>query len=85
MHRPPISDVEVGINRVYKAFKNGVLKISSRCVKLLDELASYSRELDDSGEPTEKIEDKSIYHLLDALRYIMSFLIQDDERVVLWG
>lgn len=74
VHQPPISDVEVGIDRIYGAFKNGRLFIMDNCVNLLDEIGSYSRETDDTGEPTEKIADKSTYHLLDALRYIMSHL-----------
>lgn len=36
---------------------------------LLDEVESYSRELDDNDEPTEAIANKSLFHLLDALRY----------------
>ena len=34
----------------------------------LDELQSYSRELDEMGEPTEKIEAKETFHLLDAVQ-----------------
>ena len=74
IQRPPISGVEVGIDRVYGAFKNGLLFIFDTCTQLLDEVGSYARETNDMGEPTEKIADKSTYHLLDALRYIMSFL-----------
>ena len=37
--------------------------------RLFDELATYSRVLDDAGEPIEKIKDKERYHCLDALRY----------------
>lgn len=73
---PPVKDVEVGINRVYGGFKNEQLFICDDCTGLLDEIGSYSRELDDMGEPTEKIADKETYHLLDSLRYIMSHLRQ---------
>ena len=38
---------------------------------VIDELLSYSRKLDDLGQPTEQIEDKNDFHLLDALRYIV--------------
>ena len=41
---------------------------------ILDDLESYSRVLDDAGEPTEKIEDKETYHRLDGLRYVGSYL-----------
>jgi hypothetical protein len=65
------SVVEVGINRVYAAFKSKEVYVFNTCEGLLDELESYSRELDESGEATEKIENKSSFHHLDALRYII--------------
>lgn len=71
---PPVSDVEVGILRVYGAFALDQLFIFDNLSGLIDELQSYSRELDANGEPTEKIEDKDTYHRLDALRYIGSHL-----------
>jgi hypothetical protein len=37
--------------------------------ELLAELESYSRELDDSGKVTMKIDGKDSYHVLDACRY----------------
>jgi hypothetical protein len=39
-----------------------------------DQMTSYSRELDERGEPTEKIEDKETYHLLDCARYLCPYL-----------
>jgi hypothetical protein len=41
----------------------------------LAEKLSYSRELNDQGEPTEKIEDKESFHLMDAERYIISSVV----------
>ena len=78
---PPISDVEVGIDRVYGAIKNDELFVFDDCTGLLDELMSYARELDEMGEPTEKIADKNTFHLLDALRYIISYLRQENKGV----
>jgi len=78
---PPVSDIEVGINRVYGAIKRDELFVFNTCEGLLDEIASYSRELDDMGEPTEKIADKADYHRLDALRYIMTYLRDDGDFV----
>ncbi|MFB9991240.1 terminase [Deinococcus oregonensis] len=80
VERPPISDVEVGIDRVYGLLKRNALKIFSTCTGLLGddtntgEIERYSRALDDQGEPTEAIEDKHSFHLLDGLRYIASVL-----------
>jgi hypothetical protein len=64
--------VEVGIQRVYRQIKQGTLKVFADCEKLVSEIESYSREVDDRGEPLDQIRDKSSYHRLDALRYIVS-------------
>jgi hypothetical protein len=69
--------VEVGINRVWKAFSLGQLIIFDDLHGLLDELSSYSREIDDMGEPTEKIEDKEMFHYCDCLRYLLTYLNTD--------
>lgn len=76
---PDVSEVEVGINRVYGQIASGKLLVFDDLVGLLDELGSYSREVDDMGEPTEKIEDKSSYHRLDAVRYIVSSVVVEVE------
>lgn len=78
---PPISDVEVGIDRIYGAIQNDELFIFDDCVELWDQLMSYARELDEMGEPTEKIADKATFHLVDALRYIISYLRQENSTV----
>jgi len=71
IREPDVTEVEVGIDRVYGMMKaSRVYIFKGKCPKLLDELAGYSRELDDHGEPTSKIEDKEEYHMLDSLRYI---------------
>lgn len=71
---PLVSEVEVGIDRVYGLFAQDRLRIFRSCQHTRDQLGAYSRELDEAGEPTEKIEDKNSYHLLDALRYIGTYL-----------
>lgn len=71
---PPISDVEAGINRVIALLKERRLFIFSTCTGIIDQLGSYSRELDENGQPTEKIKNKETYHYCDALRYVASGL-----------
>ena len=83
IQKPPITSVEVGIERVFDAIKNRKLFFFDNVVNLLDEVSSYSREVDSDGEPTEKIAEKSTYHLLDALRYIISYLNDNDSGG--WG
>ena len=72
--KPPISDVEVGIDRVYAAHNAGRIRVFDTLEAYFDEKASYARVLDDAGEPTDQIEDKADYHLMDCERYLWSYL-----------
>jgi hypothetical protein len=56
--KPEVQSIEVGINRVYAAFASNQILVFDDLHGFLDELQSYSRELDEMGEPTEKIEAK---------------------------
>jgi hypothetical protein len=71
---PRVADVEAGINRVIALFKESKLFIFSNCTGIIDELGTYSREMDASGQATEKIKDKATFHRLDALRYVVGGL-----------
>lgn len=75
VREPPVSDVEVGIDRVYGLLKDGRLQVFDTCTGVIDNITTYSRELDDNDQPTERIEDKETYHLADALRYVASYLV----------
>lgn len=72
MAEPLISGVEDGIAQVIGLIKSDRLRVFDSCLGLLSELATYSRELDAAGDPTEKISDKQTFHRLDALRYGVS-------------
>lgn len=65
------AEVEVGINAVYGWVKAKKLFVFSDLDEYLDEITSYSRELDEAYDPTEKIADKSRYHLMDCTRYML--------------
>jgi len=80
---PPIKDVEVGINRVYGCHKRDEIIVFDDLTGYLDMKVRYSRELDDAGEPTEKIEDKETFHFLDAERYIIAHLYGPAEAPML--
>jgi hypothetical protein len=69
IQEPPISDVEVGILRFYGLIKERKFLAMPDLTGFLDQVRGYSRVLDAQGEPTEEIEDKSLYHYLDAARY----------------
>ena len=70
--KPRVHEVEAGINRVYGWHQQNRLFVFDDLKEYLDEKLSYSRELDDQYQPTEKIDQKSKYHLMDAERYIIS-------------
>jgi hypothetical protein len=77
---PPVSEVEVGIDRLYAGIKQDKLIVMEHLTILREMLRTYSRELDDRGEPTEKIEDKETFHVLDACRYIGAWLFRPPAR-----
>ena len=70
LQKPSVIDVEPGLDRVIGLIKPMRLFLFKRGARLLwDEMNIYARELDDRGQPTEKIKDKETFHLIDALRY----------------
>lgn len=73
-YRPPVKDVELGIDRVYAAQAEGAIRAFKTLSMYREQKLTYSRETDERGEPTDKIEDKSSYHVLDCERYSMSYL-----------
>jgi len=70
---PKIHQVDIGIERVYARFKQDRLVIFASCVELIAELETYRYALDAYGRPVSEIEDKHDYHVLDALRYVVSY------------
>jgi hypothetical protein len=71
VQEPPFDDVEAGIDRVISLVKPFRLFVFDTCSGTLDELGTYSREVGEDGQPTEKIKDKANFHHLDALRYVV--------------
>lgn len=78
VREPAVTEVEVGIDRVYAAHKMRKIKIFDDLSGYKDQLNSYSRVLDENDEPTEQIENKADYHFLDASRYIIGWLRQEN-------
>ena len=62
--------VLIYFTRVISLFKTSRLFVFRSLSGLRDELGTYSREIDEYGQPTSKIKDKEKFHRLDALRYI---------------
>lgn len=73
---PPESEVEARIDAITMLFKQHRLFISPECQGLIDELNTYRREVDENGDPTVKIHNKSAYHHIDALGYAALHLVR---------
>jgi hypothetical protein len=76
---PAVSNVWVGINRVYGVMKQDRLMIFDTCQGTLGQIGTYSRKMNKAtGEPIEdEIANKNEYHYLDMLRYILGSLEGD--------
>ncbi len=75
IREPPVSDVEAGISRVTRLLKERRLFLFKGLTGIRDEFGTYRRKLDKEGQPIEEIEDKRMYHRLDALRYVCAGLL----------
>jgi len=69
VNAPIISDVESGIDRVTQLLKDNRLRVFRSLRGVIDELGRYQRKVDDLGNPTTDILNKSRFHRLDMLRY----------------
>lgn len=71
---PPEPAVESQIEKVYAGFVEGRLVIMAGCPKLIEDVSTISRPVDDAGNVLEGIEDEHLYHGAASLRYIVSYL-----------
>lgn len=75
LDEPPVNEVKVGIACVYEQVKpHRLMFFRSAAAAVIVDMQNYSRKLGPDGEPTEEIDEKSKWHLMDALRYIISKL-----------
>ena len=68
---PLTADLEVGIAAVYAVLAQHQMTVFRSCRRWLDEVGTYARKTDKSGQPTEQIADKQTFHLMDATRYLL--------------
>ena len=70
--QPKIADVWLGINIVYGEIKANNFFVFEDCTGLIFELNNYRRKYDSLGNPTDEIFNKSDWHKLDGLRYVVA-------------
>jgi hypothetical protein len=74
---PSIPGVNAGIDRVYGWFKSQRMFVFNDLRETLDDLDTYSYQLDSKYQVTEEIADKQLFHCLDAMRYALTDLRLD--------
>ncbi|MEE8472948.1 MAG: terminase [Dehalococcoidia bacterium] len=75
-----VRDVEVGIGKVYALHKLNRVMVFSDLHNYLDQKQSYSYRLNRAYQPSEEIEDRARFHLMDAERYILSDFVPETMR-----
>jgi len=81
VEKPAIADYKVGVQKVYEIFKKREIMIFRNCDGVLEQLGRYRRKKDSSGEILDEVEHPNAYHYMDAMRYIIS-TIRDENT---WG
>jgi hypothetical protein len=74
VREPDITEVELGIDRVYGAHKRNEILVFEDLAGYLDQKARYSRPVDAAGNVLPGIQNKATFHFLDAERYIVGWL-----------
>lgn len=77
---PDTNDVEEGIDRVVTLLKQHRMYFFDDLIELIGEVLSYSRIINELGEVTDDIRNKSAYHLVDSLRYMAILLVKGRDR-----
>jgi hypothetical protein len=71
VREPEIRDVESGIDKVLSLLKEGQFFIFDIPENqwIIEQFLTYSRQLNERGDPTERIHNKNEYHGMDMIRY----------------
>lgn len=79
---PDVSEVGVGINRLYGGFARDEVLVFSTCVGFREQLTTYSRVLDANGDQRGDRR-RASFHYLDAGRYIFGWLYRTPRKLEL--
>ncbi len=81
IHEPDQRDVEVSLDRTYQLLAEGRLIVHESCPRLIEELMTFSRVVDDAGDVTNDLDDEPSYHGIASLRYLCSYLLRTGPAV----
>lgn len=85
IREPKVSDVWLGINRVYGVFnkkKPPKIRIFKDCTQTWSQLVSYHRKTDEMGNPTDDIAAKTTFHFADACRYLLASIVDEHSVMI---
>lgn len=68
---PKIADVWLGINIVYSQIKQNNLFFFDDLPGVENDMLTYRRKYDNTGNPTDDIYNKNAYHFADTVRYLI--------------
>ena len=68
---PKIADVWLGINIVYSQIKQNNLFFFDDLPGIENDMLTYRRKYDNTGNPTDEIYNKNAYHYADTVRYLV--------------
>ena len=77
INEPKINRVEAQIDKVIGMHQLNKIFVFRDMRNYLDEKRSFSRELDDRANPTDKIEDEARFHLMACERYLLSDFVPE--------
>lgn len=81
INEPDQREVEVGIDRIYAMIAENRLIVHRSCPRLIEELESFSRMVDDQGNVLDDLEDEGAFHGIASLRYVISWLRRVGQNV----
>ena len=76
VNEPDISEVEIGIDRVYGALRRDEVVFFDTLGPVIEQFETYRRPVGPSGEVLPGIHNKAAYHYCDAIRYIIGRLMR---------
>lgn len=68
---------DIGLTILYRLIDDGKLVIFNTEQELINEIVSYRWKMTSDNKVLDMVEDKSTYHRLDALRYVMVSIVED--------
>jgi hypothetical protein len=77
---PKVDDYDVGVARVFKALATYQIIFFEDLFGIQDEIARYKYKVDSNGVILREVANRNRFHLIDALRYILTHLVKPSSK-----